>query len=104
MPNLPDELAVLFTGEPVFDVVSDQAPFAFSLDWLEETRARVDELVRQHDLGPVGTGPGRSYLQPDAPQMANVFYWAFRSLLPTAGILAGTAAPLYRVLINRYLL
>ncbi|GAB3944751.1 hypothetical protein GCM10029976_069380 [Kribbella albertanoniae] len=104
MPNLPDELSVLFTGEPVFDIVSDQAPFAFTPEWLAETRARVTELVERPGLGLVGTGPGHSYLRPDAPQLVNVFYWAFRSLLPTAAILAGTAAPLYRILISRYLL
>ncbi|MFK4082681.1 AAA family ATPase [Kribbella sp. NPDC020789] len=104
MPNLPDELAVLFTGEPVFDIVSDRAPFAFTPEWLAETRARVTELAERSSLGMVAKGLGAGYLQPGTPQLINVFQWAFRSLLPTAAILAGTAAPLHRVLISRYLL
>ncbi|MFI5730144.1 AAA family ATPase [Kribbella sp. NPDC051587] len=104
MPNLPDELAVLFTGEPVFDIIGDQPPFAFTPEWLEDRQARVTELVSRAEFGTVGTGVGHTFLQPDAPPLANVVYQAFWSLLPTVGILAGTAPTLHRMLIDRYLL
>jgi hypothetical protein len=51
--NVPEQLAVLFAGDPVFDVVGAEPPFVVTPEWLELTKAKIAKLVDRPALGKV---------------------------------------------------
>src|ERR1700754_4293404 len=102
MANLPEQLAVLFTGQAVFDVVGRQPPYVVSQEWLDATRARIAELTDRPELSTV-TAKNTTFKQ-GTPVLVDTFYWAFRTLWPPVGILTGAARNLHLLLVEDHLL
>ncbi|HEY3513177.1 MULTISPECIES: AAA family ATPase [Kribbella] len=89
MAILPEELGVMYDGEPVFDVVGADRPFGVTPEWLDSTRTKVAEIVaRVPNDDPT---KGRSGYRDGTPRLASNFYFVVRSLLPPLGIVIGGA-------------
>ncbi|TDW17443.1 AAA family ATPase [Kribbella kalugense] len=100
MANLPEQLAVLFGDDPVFDVVGAEPPFVVTPEWLDLTKAKIAQLADRPALGDVSEG-NKNFKQ-GTPLLIDTFYQLFRSLWPPMGILVGGARNLHFLLFNEY--
>ncbi|HEY3560376.1 MAG TPA: AAA family ATPase [Kribbella sp.] len=100
MAILPEELGVLFAGEPVFDVVGPDRPFVVRPGWLEETAAKLREIVGR--VPPDAQMVRNTFYVEGTPLLVDNFYYLFKSLLPPVGILAGGARSLQFLLLNEW--
>lgn len=100
MANLPEQLAVLFAADPVFDVVGAEPPFVVTPEWLDLTKAKIAKLADRPALGKVSAS--NKTFTAGTPLLVDTFYTVFRSLWPPMGILAGGARNLHYLLFNEY--
>jgi SpoVK/Ycf46/Vps4 family AAA+-type ATPase len=84
---LPEELGLMFAGQPVFDVVGADRPFVVTPEWLETTTTKLREIVaRVPNDDPTS---GRVGYEDGTPRLGSNFYFVVRSLLPPLGIVVG---------------
>ncbi|MFF0339839.1 AAA family ATPase [Kribbella sp. NPDC004875] len=100
MAYLPEQLAVLFEGDPAFDVVGAEPPYVVTPAWLAARKADIAELVDRPILGRVSAS--NKFFVEGSPLLVDTFYYIFRSLWPPIGILAGGARNLHFLLLNEW--
>ncbi|NUR99817.1 MAG: AAA family ATPase [Kribbellaceae bacterium] len=100
MAILPEELGVLFGGEPVFDLVGEVRPFVVTPGWVDTKKAALAEIVAR--VPPDTHLNKNSFFLDSAPLLADNFYYVFKSLLPPVGIIAGGARALQFLLLNEW--
>ncbi|TCC41130.1 AAA family ATPase [Kribbella speibonae] len=100
MAKLPAELAVLFEGDPAFDVVGAEPPYVVTPEWLDATKAKIADLVDRPTLGRVSAS--NKYFIEGSPLLVDTFYFVFKSLWPALGILVGGARNLHFLLLNQW--
>ncbi|MGZ0150567.1 AAA family ATPase [Kribbella sp. WER1] len=98
MAILPEELGVMFAGEPVFDLVGTDRPFRVTPEWLAGTRTKLEEIAgRVPNDDPT---QGRAGYQDGTPRLISNFYFLVRSILPPLGIVVGGARNLAYLVIS----
>ncbi|HWD77653.1 MAG TPA: AAA family ATPase, partial [Kribbella sp.] len=100
MAILPEELGVLFTGEPVFDVVGADRPFVVTSGWTDKTKAGLREIIAR--VPPDAHLSKNTLFVDSAPLLVDNFYYLFKSLLPPVGIVAGGARNLQFLLLEEW--
>ncbi|MFG1909250.1 AAA family ATPase [Kribbella sp. NPDC048928] len=100
MAILPEDLGVLFAAEPVFDLVGRHRPFVVTPGWLDETTAKLREIVAR--VPPDSKMVRNTFFAEDTPLLVDNFYYLFKSLLPPVGIVAGGARSLQFLILNEW--
>jgi SpoVK/Ycf46/Vps4 family AAA+-type ATPase len=102
MSELPEDLRVLFSGEPVFDIVGPQPPWQFSQTWLDETRARIAEFVDDPAFASAPRYDDDTQFTPGTPFLATVLWDFLWDLYPPMGILTGSGRNLHALLLSHF--
>ncbi|MEU4190632.1 AAA family ATPase [Kribbella sp. NPDC026611] len=99
---LPDELKVLFTGEPVLHVFG-RDPWPISADWLAGAQAQVAEIAREPGFADVPLwGSGEKNYVPGTSVLVQIAYNALYDLFPPLSIVAGNGRAFAELVVREY--
>ncbi|MEV5962891.1 AAA family ATPase [Kribbella sp. NPDC051952] len=103
MPNLPDELNVLFTDEPVLHILGGRKPWRYPDGWLEKTRAKAHALITDPAFADVTVTRKGSTFKPSVPVLAVALWDLVWMLYPPLAAVVGGGRNLYGQLVGPYL-